>query len=170
MRLNSSRLISLLSMQRDWCCGTGEEMTYWSTNQACVIYLAVLLGYFRTGQSYAFLTPIKQTHTHTTMVLGYSSLFPVGGKSVSTRPGMYSFFHSFPVYVCVQLQRILDRSIYLRIYLFSFLSPMSMNTDRFKDSNASRFPHVWLMHAGMQLYCGSLLCSCKNLLLAHYDM
>lgn len=63
------------------------------------------------------------TRTHT-MVLGYSSLFPVGSKSVSTRPGMYSFFLSFPVYVCVQLQRMLDRSIYLRIYLFSFLSPM----------------------------------------------
>jgi len=64
------------------------------------------------------------------MVLGYSSLFPVGGKSVSTRRGMYSFFLSF-LYVCVELQRKLDLPQNLPL-LFS-VSHESMNTDRFKE-------------------------------------
>lgn len=39
---------------------------------------------------------MKHMHSHIE-VLGYSSLFPVGSKSVSTRPGMHSFF----LFLCV---------------------------------------------------------------------
>ncbi len=100
MRLNSSRLISFICQCNEivlWYWGRDDLLV----NKPSMCNIPGCITWILQDRAELCFSDPHQTDTRThTMVLGYSSLFPVGGKSVSTRPGMYSFFLSFPC-ICV---------------------------------------------------------------------